>query len=313
MRIVYHPGLIFGSKFVNRFHPFEFDRAERALAQLRKILGAELDALLLSPHKSVELSDLTSIHDREYLDSLLKGSTIAQVVEVPLLGICPKSWLERWFLKPALWSLSCSLLAAETALQEGFCLSLGGGFHHAKRRGGEGFCLLNDVAYIIETLRARKGWGSEEKFLYLDLDVHQGNGVSDYYQDDPGVCLMDLYNNELYPVYGERLPEAWARPLPMGCDNDNYLEELAESLRKLVFEPGAKLLIYNAGTDVFEEDRLGGFKLTKEGVLARDIAVMRAARMAEVPLLVLASGGYSHASAELLANCALAAVREYRD
>lgn len=278
---------------------------------LRERLGSELDGLILTPTKPVELSELSLVHDQSYLDSLGKGSTIARVVEVPLLSLCPRSWLDGWFLTPARWSVACTLLAAEAALREGFCLSLGGGFHHAKRHGGEGFCLVNDVAYIIETLRRKRGWSVEDKVLYLDLDVHQGNGVSDYYQNDPGVRLLDLYNREIYPVYGQTLPDAWARPLAPGCDNDGYLEELAASLREFIFEPGAKLLIYNAGTDIFEEDRLGGFKLTKEGVLARDIAVIRAAKTAEIPLLVLASGGYSLASAELLANCALAAHKEW--
>lgn len=311
MKVVYHKGLTFGSRFLNLFHPFEFDRAERAAALIRERLGSDFDSIVVSPAQPVELSDLALVHDERYLDALGKGSTIARVVEVPFLSLFPRSWLDGWFLTPARWSVACTVFAAQAALSEGFALSLGGGFHHAKRHGGEGFCLVNDVAYAIETLRRTHGWGNEEKLLYLDLDVHQGNGVSDYYQDDAGVRILDLYNQEIYPVYGERLPQEWAKPLPTGCDDKSYLEELTDSLDEFVSQAGAKLLIYNAGTDVFEEDRLGGFKLTRNGVRIRDLHVIKAAKRAGLPLLVLASGGYSKASAELLADCVEAAYREW--
>lgn len=311
MKIVYHPKLTMGSQFLNRFHPFEFDRAERALGLLRQSLGSQVEALLIAPDKPVELSDLLLVHDEAYLKSLRKSSTIAHVIEVPLLALCPHRWLDDWFLTPARWSVACSLLAAETALTEQFCMCLGGGFHHAMRRGGEGFCLVSDIAFVIETLRAKYCWGAADKVLYLDLDVHQGNGVTDYYADDPGVRMMDVFNEEIYPVYGKGLRAEWARPVGAGCEDGPYLELLNEALDTLFSVEGAKILIYNAGTDVYREDRLGGFLLSKEGVLARDLAVIRAARAAGVPLMAMASGGYSITSAELLANCALAAHKEY--
>ena len=69
---------------------------------------------------------------------------------------------------------------------------------------------------------------------------------------------------------------------------------------------GCKMMIYNAGTDVFQDDKLGGLSLTQGGVNRRDLLVSELARELEIPLVVLASGGYSKMSATLLSDYATA-------
>ena len=315
MKIVHHPGLTFGSRFLNHFHPFEFDRAEVVLARLRRELGTRAEALLQSPEESIALTDLGLVHSAEYIASLRRSSVVAQVMEVKFLAFCPRPWIENWFLKPTVWSTTASLLGAETALREGCCLSLGGGFHHAKREGGEGFCIASDIAFVIETLRARSVLAPQDRVLYVDLDVHQGNGVSHYYGADPMVRIMDAFNREIYPVYGATVEEEVDIPLPLrpGCDDQVYLRTVKAGLERL-FEgwESAKLIIYNAGTDIFVGDRLGGLRISQEGVRKRDLMVLRMAKEVGVPLLVLASGGYSRVSATLLGDLALAAVAEFQ-
>jgi histone deacetylase 11 len=314
LKIVYHRGLTFGSRLLNMFHPFEFDRAEVALERLRRELGDRLESMLLQPSQPVELSELRLVHTADYLDSLSQNSVIARVMEVPFLSFCPRRWVEGWFLKPAAWSVACSLLAARASLREGLGVSLGGGFHHAKRDGGEGFCLVNDIAFLIETLRSEGTLAPEDRILYLDLDVHQGNGVSDYYRSDPSVRLLDAFNQEIYPVYGGRVGNEVevALPLRPGCMDELYLETVEEGVDKLMSaSKDAKFMIYNAGTDVYAEDRLGGLALTVEGVRKRDRMVLRKAKAAGIPLLILASGGYSKMSAVLLSDMVLAAVEEF--
>ena len=72
-----------------------------------------------------------------------------------------------------------TLLAGEAALARGVAVHLGGGFHHAFRDHGEGFCLLNDVAVGAAVLLDRQEvsriavvlLGSGELFRKADGDA----------------------------------------------------------------------------------------------------------------------------------------------
>ena len=66
-----------------------------------------------------------------------------------------------------------SILAAERALQDGVCINVGGGFHHAFPDHGEGFCMINDFAVAIRAMQKR---GRIRRAMTVDCDVHQGNG-----------------------------------------------------------------------------------------------------------------------------------------
>jgi histone deacetylase 11 len=309
LKIVYHPRFVFGSWMLNWFHPFEFNRAQLAMERLQSDYGSKLDGRVLRPEQPVTFEDLALVHDQAYLDSLSKNLTVTRVIEAPLLSLAPRKWVEEWFLTPALWSVAGSLLAARTAMETGGCLSLGGGFHHAKRQGGEGFCLFNDIAFFIETLRHDGTLGREDSILYVDLDVHQGNGVSCDYQHDPTVKIMDAYNKAIYPVFFGA-PQGRvdvAVPIEPKCSDVVYLEALEKGLNEFrALADGCKLMIYNAGTDVFQEDKLGGLSLTHEGVNKRDLLVLQMAQELGVPMVVLASGGYSKTSATLLGDFASA-------
>lgn len=307
LMIVYHPRFLFGSRVLNWFHPFEFNRARLVLERLQSTFGGRLSGRLRQPNSPVTLEDLSLVHDLAYLRSLNRNSTVTRVIEVPFLSVFPHSWIEDWFLTPALWSVAGSVLAARTALEEGLCLSLGGGFHHAKRAGGEGFCLLSDIAYMIETLRSEGHLNKGDRIVYVDLDVHQGNGISCDYANDPALTILDAYNRAIYPVFGGP-PQGRvdvAVPLDPGCRDARYLDLVGQGLESLDFE-GCKLMVYNAGTDVFKDDRLGGLALSIEGVNRRDLMVLTLAREKGVPLVILASGGYSKTSATLLGDLALA-------
>ena len=58
-----------------------------------------------------------------------------------------------------------------------------GGLHHAGRKHAAGFCVLNDIGVVIETLRSVYGI---QRIGYVDIDVHHGDGVYYAYEEDPG-------------------------------------------------------------------------------------------------------------------------------
>ena len=71
-------------------------------------------------------------------------------------------------------------------------------------------------------------------------------------------------------------------------------------------------MAYVAGSDPFHEDKLGGLHLTMEGMMERDLMVMRAARRRKIPIFVTLAGGYAEKlddTVTLHTNTALALIR----
>src|SRR5262245_36673284 len=175
------------------------------------------------------------------------------------------------------WAVAGSLVAAREALDTGLAVNLSGGYHHAKPDRGEGFCVFNDIAYLIHALRADGRLADTDRVAYVDLDAHQGNGVCHHFRTDSRVFMYDAFNADIYPAYDRVARERidCPIPLPFQCTGSEYQRRLAESLPGFldsIMRTGrVGLAIYNAGTDVFDGDALGGLRLTAADVLARDL------------------------------------------
>ncbi len=179
-----------------------------------------------------------------------------------------------------------TLLAARHALETGVGLHAGGGAHHACRGHGEGYCAVNDLAVAVLALKAE---GRVKRAAVIDLDVHQGNGTVDILAGDADVFTFSMHQGDLYPT-----PKAKGSldiELKAGTGDAEYYDILGHALPKvLAFKPD--LVVYQAGADVWEKDRLGGLKLTERGILDRDNAVREACRVHGVPVAVTLGGGY---------------------
>jgi len=80
------------------------------------------------------------------------------------------------------WATQGTILAAELALQNGFTVNLGGGFHHAKPDAGEGFSVYSDIGIAVAGLRARNLIGETDRIAYIDTDAHQGKECAMYFE-----------------------------------------------------------------------------------------------------------------------------------
>ncbi|NIS70964.1 MAG: histone deacetylase, partial [Proteobacteria bacterium] len=151
-------------------------------------------------------------------------------------------------------------------------VALGCGFHHAGKNYGGGFCLLNDIAVLVEFLREKHG---VERVLILDYDVHFGNGTSDIYYSDPGVLFISLHQDPrtIYPGTGfiEQIGEGAGEgynvnvPLPPGTGDETYLQALREVLVPLASEFQPEIILGNGGSDSHFADMLGNLGLTVNG------------------------------------------------
>ena len=124
----------------------------------------------------------------------------------------------------------------------------------------------------------------------IDLDVHQGNGTASIFRRDPSVFTLSMHGQKNFPFRKE--PSDLDIDLPDGCADEVYLEALEGALDELArrFEPG--LVIYLAGADPHEGDRLGRLKLSWDGLEARDRRVFDWAWQRSIPLAFAMAGGY---------------------
>jgi acetoin utilization deacetylase AcuC-like enzyme len=174
---------------------------------------------------------------------------------------------------------------------------IGGGLHHAFPNHGEGFCPFNDVAVAARVLQSR----GLARIAIVDLDVHHGNGTafifggreSDFASADSrplSVFTFSMHQQHNYPMWKPR--GSLDIGLPDGVRDATFLRELEHALPD-VMASRPECVFYLAGADPYEDDQLGGLRLTKEGLRARDRMVMDAVRAAGVPLVVTLAGGYA--------------------
>jgi acetoin utilization deacetylase AcuC-like enzyme len=169
-----------------------------------------------------------------------------------------------------------------------FCVvcHLGGGLHHAFPNHGEGFCPFNDVAVAARVLQA----SGVDRMAIVDLDVHHGNGTAFIFESDRRVFTFSMHQQHNYPMWKPR--SSLDIGLPDGVHDAMYLHELGQALpRVMAHEP--QCVFYLAGADPYEDDQLGGMRLTKEGLRRRDRLVIDVVRAAGVPLVITLAGGYA--------------------
>ncbi len=180
-----------------------------------------------------------------------------------------------------------TLLAAQLARASGgIAVNLGGGFHHAHRDRGRGFCIFNDVAVAI---LAQRALGFRGRILVVDLDLHDGDGTRSIFAADPTVHTFSIHNQN----WDDR-PAVAATVLPLGpgIDDARYLATLSATLPDLVESFAPELVVYTCGVDAAADDALGDWRISAGGLLERDRLVVGLARRRRLPLVVTLAGGY---------------------
>lgn len=163
---------------------------------------------------------------------------------------------------------------------------IGGGLHHAFPNHGEGFCPFNDVAVAARVLQSR----GIERIAIVDLDVHHGNGTAFIFESDPRVFTFSMHQQHNYPMWKPK--SSLDIGLADGAHDATYLRELELALPK-VMAHAPQCVFYLAGADPYEDDQLGGLRLTKHGLRRRDRMVIETVRAADVPLVITLAGGYA--------------------
>jgi histone deacetylase 1/2 len=168
-----------------------------------------------------------------------------------------------------------------------------GGLHHAKKAEASGFCYINDcVLAILELLK------KHERVLYIDIDIHHGDGVEEAFYSTNRVMTVSFHKfGEYFPGTGDVLDIGYADgknyainfPLNDGMNDETYHSVFKPVISKVMehFCPGAVVL--QCGADSLSGDRLGCFNLSVKGH-AECVSFVRSFN---IPMLVLGGGGYT--------------------
>lgn len=178
--------------------------------------------------------------------------------------------------------------AALFAQERGVAMNIAGGTHHSFSYKGEGFCVLNDIAIASNYLLHE---GKARKILIVDLDVHQGNGTAQIFQNEERVFTFSMHGAKNYPARKER--SSLDIGLPDGMTDEPYLRILRNTLLALIDSVEPDFIFYLSGVDVLETDKLGRLSLSLEGCKERDRIVLEACHLNRIPVAASMGGGYS--------------------
>ena len=255
-------------------------RADRILAFLSNERLVRREEISLP--RPAALKNILLVHAPEYLEALQRPETLTGILGVPVnedeleQALDLQRLVVGGTIQATRWALSTRCVA----------VNLGGGFHHASRAQGAGFCVFNDVAVAIARLRQR---GFAEPVLVVDLDLHDGNGTREIFAADPTVHTLSVHNEH----WGETgAVAATTIALGAGVGDELYLGTLLKTLPSVFDSVRPGLVIYLAGYDVATDDAIGNWKISSAGLLARDRLVVELVRTHRTPLVIVLAGGY---------------------
>jgi acetoin utilization deacetylase AcuC-like enzyme len=246
---------------------------------LREGLAREEDFLRPNPASD---EDILRVHTRDWVHRLKTGTLTASEVMLLEVPYSPE-------LVEAVWlAAGGTILAAQSALRDGFGSNLSGGFHHAYPGHGEGFCAIHDVAVAIRKLQADV---AIKKAVVVDTDVHHGNGTAAIFRDDPSVFTLSIHQLNNYPAL--KPPSSVDLNMDDGVEDEEYLRALIPAVQKALDKFQPEILFYVGGADPYCEDQLGGLSLSKAGLKQRDRSVFEEARRRGIPVATTLAGGYA--------------------
>ena len=228
-------------------------------------------------------------HEKEYWEKLKTLSLSKK--EIRAIGFPLSENLVRRGTHISQGTIDCALFAKEF----GVALNVAGGTHHSFTYKGEGFCLLNDIAiasnYLLKNNLAKQ-------ILVVDLDVHQGNGTAQIFQEESRVFTFSMHGAKNYP--GKKEKSDLDIGLPDKTKDEAYLKILRNTLPALIDSVEPDFIFYLSGVDILETDKLGRLSMTIAGSKERDRIVFENCKKNNIPVAVSMGGGYSERIAHIV-------------
>lgn len=275
--LVYHPDYVVPLPPGHRFPMGKF-------SQLRETLiadGVAHPRQFFQPNPLLQ-AEIEQVHTPDYVQGYMNGTLDPKAqrrIGLPWSqALTQRTWI----------AVSGTVLTARLALQHGMACNTAGGTHHAFPSYGSGFCIFNDLAIASRVMQAE---GLAQKILIVDLDVHQGDGTALIFQQDDSVFTFSMHCEVNFP--GTKQQSDLDVPLPVGMEDEAYLQTLDRYLPDLLAQVQPDLVLYDAGVDTHQQDRLGKLALTDRGIFCREMQVLSTCARLGYPVACVIGGGYA--------------------
>ena len=277
LNIFYHPLYCYG---IDRNSRFPRDRYLLTKMKLEKYP----DKILIREPKMIDIKDIYLAHDKKYVDSFLNGNLSNK--EKRKIGLQP--W-NNYIIDRTKLIMGGSIEALHHAISKNsIAANLAGGTHHAHYSFGSGYCIFNDLA--ICAIKCVNDYSSISNVLIIDLDVHQGDGTAAIFKENKNVFTFSIHCESNFPL--KKMRSDIDVSLNKEMKDNQYLKILREHLENLN-NVKSDIILFQAGVDSLEQDKLGHLSLTKEGLKKRNEIVLDFAKKRNCPIVVFMGGGYS--------------------
>ncbi|XP_032927500.1 histone deacetylase 11 isoform X3 [Catharus ustulatus] len=168
--IVYSPEYNITFMGLEKLHPFDAGKWGKVINFLKeeRLIA---DDLIVQAREATD-EDLLVVHSRRYLNKLKWSFVVATITEIPPVAFLPNFVVQRKVLKPLRTQTGGTIMAGKLAVDRGWAINVGGGFHHCSSDKGGGFCAYADITLAIKFLFERVQGVS--RATIIDLDAHQG-------------------------------------------------------------------------------------------------------------------------------------------
>lgn len=254
-------------------HPLRPERVLLTYENIRKLGLIALDHVEEIPARDATDEEILAVHDADFVQAVkgIDAGTLPAGAGLEYGLGTPDDPIFSGMHAASAAVCGASIAAAEAVTSGRFIHSFNpaGGLHHARKREASGFCIYNDPAVAIRhVLKMHPDW----RVMYVDVDVHHGDGVQWIFYDEPRVLTVSLHQSGhyLYPGTGfeDEIGTGEARGtavnvplLPMTGETD-YLWALQEVLPRVAEAFRPDLLLTQLGADTHWGDPLANLGLT---------------------------------------------------
>jgi acetoin utilization protein AcuC len=241
--------------------------------------------------------ELEKFHRADYLDAMIAAEEGNLTPEAFSMGLgSPDCPVFVGMFDHASWAAGASLTGARMILagETHVAFNPSGGFHHAGPAKASGFCYINDLV-----LAAMAFADAGKRVLYLDLDVHHGDGVQDAFYNRSDVMTVSLHESgkTLFPGDGfeDEIGTGPGKgynlniPLPVGTYDAAYERAFREAALPVIKKYDPDVFIMQLGMDGLSGDPLAHLSLTNN-VHADTIHTIMGLNK---PILATGGGGYN--------------------
>jgi len=279
-------------------HPLRPIRQKLTYELMRSLRVLDSPAVSVRRPRVATDDELLLFHDRAYLEMVKKysraGTGFLDIGDTPAFKGC---------YEVTALVVGASLLAAEIVMggEADHAFNPAGGLHHAYPDRASGFCIFNDPAIAVQYLKVRHGL---KGLMYLDIDVHHGDGVMYGFYDDPSLLDVDFHEDGsfIFPgtgfVYetgeGEGTGLKINVPLPPGTGDEDYLVAFRRIVPAVIRSYRPQAILMQCGLDGHAGDGLGHLNLTTKAYAEVASIVHRLAHeVCDGRLIMFGGGGYN--------------------